>query len=158
MKKLLLIVSLFAFALTMSAQSLLKPLPKTLFKDATEKARILNKDVTVSDITSLWEIRLNAGITGVSYFKNKETGKLDKLDLSALCFGIGYLHYKNTAEGPFNDFGLNLLLLQNLQSAGMGLGVYGTYNTGPIGLLNLGVHYDFFINQFLLDTGLSFHF
>jgi hypothetical protein len=154
MKKLILLFAMVALFATTNAQSILKPIPNDYFA-ALNKSNTLTIGV---ETTSFWAPRLNGGVQGVSYFKNKVTNKIDRIDLSALCFGIGFLHYKNADGVPFNDFGFNLLLLQNLQKAGMGIGIYGTYNTGPIGLLNLGVHRDFEMKQFLIDTGLTFHF
>ena len=148
MKKLLIALFFVVITVTITAQGLFKPVPKNLFSG--------ERDLKATN--SAWLMRLNAGVVGTSYAKNKETGTFEVLPLNALGFGISYLHYKDVEGLPFNDFGFNALLLQNTQTPGMGVGVYGTYNTGPIGLLNVGGHYDFISNRFMLDTGLTFHF
>ena len=146
MKKLVLILIFTVFVISAGAQGLFKPVPKNLFTGD----RALN--------SSTWLMRLNAGVVGTSYAKNKETGNVEVIPLNALGFGISYLHYKDVEGSPFNDFGFNALLLQNTQTPGMGVGVYGTYNTGPIGLLNVGGHYDLNSKRFMVDVGITFHY
>jgi hypothetical protein len=146
MKKLLIFSIIALLTISVSAQNLFRPIPKDYF---SQKALGDN---------SHWIPRLNVGIEAISYGKNPETKVLEVTPLSALCFGIGMLHYKQTADGPFNDFGLNLMYLQLTNKVGSGVGLYGTYNTGQIGLLNIGGHYDFTVKQFFLDTGVTFHF
>jgi hypothetical protein len=149
MKKLIII--LFLASLTFAGYSqtgLFKPVPKNYF----------TSDKALGNPTSSWLPRLNVGLNAMSYGKNPETKLLEVTPLNAICFGIGYLHYKNVEGVPFNDFGFNLAYLQLIDKAGSGVGLYGTYNTGQIGLLNLGGHYDFAVKQFFFDTGVSWHF
>jgi hypothetical protein len=155
MKKLIIVLCLMTFTVLGISQSakvgLFQPVPANLFENRyTVKADV--------QVPSVWLLRLNTGVMGTSYGINKVTKQFEVIPLSAVGFGISYLHYKSVENLPFNDFGFNLLLLQNIQSAGMGIGLYGTYNTGPLGLLNIGGHYDFSAKQFLIDTGLTFHF
>lgn len=154
MKKLILLLALMSLVVGMQAQSIFKPVPKDLF---TKKITLTP---TVGTSQSVWIPRLQVGLTGESY-ELKKGGKVIGLD--AVCYGIGMLHYKAVQNVPFNDFGFNLLLLQDIQTKGLGLGIYGTYNTGiNIGgvdfVLNVGTHYDFTLKEELLDTGLTFHF
>lgn len=146
MKKLIGIFILASFMLAGYSQGLLRPVPNNYFS-----SKELGK------VTS-WIPRLNVGLNAVSYGKNPETKVLEVTPLSAVCFGIGMLHYKNVEGVPFNDFGFNLMYLQLTDKVGSGVGLYGTYNTGMIGLLNLGGHYDFKVKQFFFDTGVTFHF
>ena len=152
MKKLILLL-LILIPIIGTSQGLLKPVPGNMFS-----TRLMAPVGASEVIQSKWLLRLNTGVVGTSYGKNKTTKQFEVIPLSAVGFGLSYLHYKAVEGLPFNDFGVNVLLLQNLQSAGMGLGVYGTYNTGPLGLLNVGTHYDFSVNQVFFDTGLTFHF
>lgn len=145
MRRLLLILILGAFC-TAGFSQLLKPVPKDYF---AKKALGSN---------SAWLPRLNVGLSAISYGRNPETKLLEVTPLSAICFGLGYLHYKNFEGVPFNDFGFNVVYLQLTDKAGSGVGLYGTYNTGQIGLLNVGGHYDFAVKQFFFDTGVSWHF
>ena len=149
MKKLIIIIILAAFSIAGYSQ-LFKPVPKNLFTG--------DKAIKAGSVDHMWIPRISVGLNAVSYGKNAETGNLEVTPLSALVFGIGYLHYKQTDVGPFNDFGFNLAYLQLTNKVGSGVGLYGTYNTGQIGLLNVGGHWDFTLNQFFLDTGVTFHF
>lgn len=146
MRKLIVILIFAAFSVAGYSQGLFKPVPKTYF--ATKAL----------GVNSSWIPRLNVGLNAVSYGKNPETKLLEVIPLNAICFGIGYLHYKQVEGVPFNDFGFNLAYLQLTDKVGSGVGLYGTYNTGQVGLLNLGGHYDFNVKQFFFDTGISFHF
>ena len=153
MKKLITILIFASFALAASAQGLFKPVSPSLF---SQDKYVLKAESGATQ--SAWLLRLQVGLEGVSYQIKKN---VTPIPLDAICYGVGYLHYKNAEGLPFNDFGFNLLLLQNTQSQGMGLGVYGTYNTGlanNLGLLNLGFHYDFNLKGIFIDTGLTFHF
>lgn len=150
MKRTLFIISFLLIAGVMSGQ-LFKPVPKNLFKP--EQSGLKSLKGTFKFIP-----RLNVGVVGTSYGKNPETKVMEVTPLSALGFGVGLLRYREVDGLPFNDIGINLMYLQNTQTPGSGVGLYGTYNTGPIGLLNLGSHYDFGVGRFFIDTGLTFHF
>jgi hypothetical protein len=158
MKKLIGIILFASLSFAVSAQGLLRPIQKNLFRIETQKLQLASPDVKVEAVTSLWVLRLQAGVTGTSYGKNPETKELEITPLSAICAGISYLHYSNADGVPFNDFGFSALILQNTQRPGIGLGLYGTYNTGQVGLLNLGAHYDFNVKQVFVDVGLTFHY
>lgn len=147
MKRILLIIILGVFCLSGFSQvSLFRPVPKHYF--ATKAL----------GVTTAWLPRINVGLNAISYGKNPETKQLEVKPLSAICFGLGMLHYKNVEGQPFNDFGLNLMYLQLTDKVGSGVGLYVTYNTGQIGLLNVGTHYDFTVKQFFVDTGVAWHF
>ena len=146
MKKLIVIIILAGIVLVGNSQGLFKPVPKNYF---STKA--------LGDNTS-WIPRINTGVNMISYGKNPETKLLEVTPLNAIAFGLSMLHY-NQAEGvPFNDFGLNLVYLQLVDKAGSGVGLYGTYNTGQIGLLNVGGHWDFAVNQAFFDIGVTWHY
>lgn len=146
MKRLIVLLFLVSIGLAGISQGLFKPVPKNYF---STKA--------LGDNTSIIP-RINVGVTGFSYGKNAETKQLEVIPLNAIVFGFALLHYKNTPEGPFNDFGIMPAYLQLVDKAGSGAGLYLTYNTGQIGLLNLGGHYDFAVNQFFFDVGVSWHY
>lgn len=150
MKKLITILFLAFMAIAVNAQGLFTPVTGAIF-EPTSKAIKLNK------ANSVIIPRLNVGVEGMSYGKNDE-GKLEVVPFSAVIFGLVFLHYKDVDGVPFNDFGIMPAYLQLTDKAGSGVGLYGTYNTGQVGLLNLGGHYDFAVKKFLIDTGLTWHF
>jgi len=161
MKKIIILLFFIGLCTGLSAQSLFKPVPKNLFAKAVPDTIVTAKGLLVIqelEKSSQWIFRLNAGVMGVSYYREKDTKEIVSMPLDAVCAGISYLHYTEADGLPFNDFGFNAMILQNIQRAGMGLGVYGTYNSGAIGLINIGTHYDFSMKVFMLDTGLTWHF
>lgn len=135
---------------TTGFSQLLRPVPDNLFGDNVDSDRSIK--------SSVWLPRLNVGLSAMSYGRNPVTKLLEVKPLSAIIFGIGYLHYKEVEGLPFNDLGISLAYLQLTDKAGSGVGIYGTYNTGQIGLLNIGGHYDFAMKQFFFDTGVTWHF
>ena len=155
-KILILAVILSGIGLTSNAQiSLTKPIPKDWGKlvGTTDNTKLALS--TAANLTYQWIPRLNVGIQGVSYDLKGHTPKT----LDAICFGISWLRYKDVDGVPFNDFGINLILLIDTQTKGYGLGVYGTYNLiGSTALVNLGTHYDFSLKTEFIDTGLTFHY
>jgi hypothetical protein len=162
MKKIIILLFFIGLSAGLTAQvNLFKPVPKNLFAKAAPDTVLTAKGVYIVQAlekSSQWILRLTGGVLGVSYYRDKETKEVISEPLDAICAGISYLHYKEADGLPFNDFGFSAMLLQNVQRAGMGLGIYGTYNTGPIGLLNIGTHYDFSLKVFMLDTALTWHF
>jgi hypothetical protein len=145
--KRLIIVFILASLTFAGYSQLFRPVPKDLFSSQKSLGK-----------SSQLVPRISIGLNAISYGKNPETDVLEVTPLSAICFGIGLLHYKNVEGLPFNDFGFNLAYLQLTNKVGSGVGLYGTYNTGQIGLLNVGGHYDFKLKQFFLDTGVAWHF
>jgi hypothetical protein len=150
MKKLIFIIILAAFSVSLSSQGLFKPVPSNLFPKDLSGSKVLKNEFKFIP-------RINVGVMGTSYGKNAE-GVLEVTPLSALGFGLGLLRYRDVEGVPFNDIGINLMYLQNTQTPGSGVGIYGTYNTGQVGLFNLGTHYDFGVDRLFVDVGLSFHY
>jgi hypothetical protein len=152
MKKLFMIVILITgFSIANAQVSLTKPIPKNWSQLVNTDN---NKLATVNSLYK-WVPRLNGGIQGLSYDLKGNEPKT----LNAICFGVGWLRYKDVDGVPFNDFGVNLLLLIDTQTKGYGLGIYGTYNLiGSTALVNIGTHYDFNLKTELIDTGLTFHY
>jgi hypothetical protein len=159
MKKLitlLLFVSL-TFALSAQELSLGKPIPKDYFSQVNKVN--LSQGVTLTN--SFIAPRFQVGVNGVSYGKDKASGKIVPYPLSSVGFGLGFLHYKNADGVPFNDYGFTALLLYGTQESSMGIGLYGSYNFGlanNLAPIILGAHYDFVLKQVFVDTGVTIHF
>ena len=150
MKRLIVILFLAAFSVSLGAQGLFSPVPSNLFPKDVGGLKALKNEFKFIP-------RLNVGVMGTSYGKNDQN-VMTVTPLSALGFGFGLLRYKDVEGMPFNDIGINIMYLQNTQTPGSGIGLYGLYNTGPIGLFNLGSHYDFSVKRFFIDVGLTFHY
>jgi hypothetical protein len=152
-KTILFLIFAFISIAGFSQIGLFKPIPKA-WNEMIGNTNV--QTLKASQIASLWVPRLNVGIQGVSYEIKKDA---KPLTLNAICFGAGWLHYKNIDNAPFNDFGINILALIDTKTQGFGLGVYGTYNiVGSGALFNIGTHYDFTLKEELIDTGVTWHF
>ena len=150
MKKAIILLFLLLITTMGFSQGLLKRVPADLFQRPSEI-----KGLTFSATSNTVFIpRLNTGVIGVSFGKDREP-----LELSAIGFGIGLLRYKDDNGVPFNDFGLNALFLKNRVNNGYGAGLFVMYNIKDSNsLLNVGVHRDFYIDEFLFDFGVTFHY
>jgi len=155
MRKLLLFLVFVILTVTMNSQSLFKPIRSDYFVNKSFSKYTFTLKDTVSEKAGEWFWRLNTGIMGVSYELKKGS---KPVPFSFIGFGIGYYYYKNVNGSPFNVWGVNALILADTNHNGIGAGVYGSYNTNQIGLLNLGFHYDASLNSFFIDTGLTFKF
>jgi hypothetical protein len=152
MKRNLFLICFMLITVNLVAQvNIMRPIPSNLFPKDLSGSKVLKNEFKFIP-------RFNVGVMGTSYGKNPDTKVMEVTPLSAIGFGIGLLRYKDVEGVPFNDIGINMMYLQNTQTPGSGVGIYGTYNTGPIGLLNIGTHYEFQLKQFFIDTGLTFHF
>lgn len=149
MKRLILFIAIAFLTLAVSSQGLLSPIRSPMFNTGNFMLR------SAKNSSVAWVPRLNTGVYGFSIGKG-----IDKpIPLVAVGFGVGVLHYKYMDTNPFNDLGINLMYLKNTETEGSGVGIYITYNiTGDYSLLNVGTHYDFFLKQFLFDTGITFHY
>jgi hypothetical protein len=154
MKKLILFLFVIVLAISVQGQGLFKPVPKSIFE-------VKQKDMnglayyTVAPVPGKWILRLNTGVMGVSYELKKGA---QPVPFSAVLFGVGYFYYKNVNGEPFNVWGVNGGFLTNTQNVGIGTGLFGVYNTNAIGLLNAGVHYDWSVDAWFIDTGISYKF
>jgi hypothetical protein len=108
MKKLIILFSfLFAFA-SMNAQSIWRPLDKSVFKTKITT----DKTVSVSQTPSLWLWRISANVIATELVYNKVSKQFDSAPLSGVGPGIGYKHMTLLADGSiYNDFGVNFVAL-----------------------------------------------
>ena len=108
MKKLLLLFAFVVLTITINAQSILRPVPKDLFKATVTTNYLLQ----TPQITQLWLWRLSAAVTATELTYNKTTKRFDSNALSSVGPAIGYRHFTQLADGtPYNDVGINLALL-----------------------------------------------
>jgi len=157
MKKLILLIFLMSIVFMGMAQkpsaSFLRPVPDQLFRnDASINARDLNQ--------SVWLLRPTVGILATRNSYDKIAKQWSTAPLSAAGLGVGYQHFVEMPDGtPFNNFGVNLLLLTTVklaeeQQSSMGVGLFGTF----LGFINVGVDYQFGLKNFGIDTGVTVKF
>jgi hypothetical protein len=107
MKRLILLLIIAAFAVSVSSQGLFKPVPMfPTSKDASGLERINLADFK-------WAMRFDATIQLNENLYNKELNQLESQMAGGVGFAIGIQHYvpKPTGE-PINNFGFSLGLLQ----------------------------------------------
>jgi hypothetical protein len=105
MKKILTIIFLAAFTLSVSAQSIFKPVPGTLFKQDASSLKSLTN-------ASTWLWRFSAMVTATELQYDKATKQFVSAPLSSVGPAIGYRHFTALPDGtPFNDWGINAAIL-----------------------------------------------
>lgn len=154
MKKLLCISILLLTFSGLYSQGLFSPVTKEVFKSHQTYPKTTY--ITATPNKLVWLPRWEIGLTGISYELKKGS---TPQPLSAICTGISLQSYKLVNDQPFNVWGASLLLLKDTQNEnGFGLGLYGTYNTNMVGIVNGGFHYDFVVKNVFADVSLTFHF
>ena len=163
MKKLFILLtfvlcSLTTFAQTSPFEGFFKPVPKDLFKNPVYNSTYL-KGVDTTTKSGVWLLRFDVEITAIQLAYNKNLKTWISSPLSSVGPGIGYKHYTNLNGVPYNDFGVNAILLlgynwNRLSEASVSL--VGTVNF--LEYVNVGGGYDF-VNKapvILLGTTLKF--
>lgn len=146
---LLLMVALPGFSQS-KFQGFFKPVPADLIQ--IQLSGISGKSF---EKQSLWIFRPKAGVIATRHTYYKDTKSWVTTPLAAVGVGAGYQHFTQLPTGePFNDFGINLLLLTDTQDASMGLGLFGTF----FGWINLGADYSFALKKVSIDTGVTIKF
>ena len=146
MRKLLLILILAVLSIAVSGQSIWKPIPKDYFSSKDNYRALADLKVA----PQAWFLRWNVGVLATSYTKNQVTDVFEPSAFGAVGVGLGYQHYRDANGEPFNDYGANILFLQNTQTKGSGIGAYVNYSIAAV-----GAHYDFGIGQICFDIGVT---
>jgi hypothetical protein len=143
MKKLIILLFLLSLPLIMSAQGFFKPVPKNLFSEPTA-------DRTIKG-TSVWLPRPAINLTAVQWNYDKVTKSFNATAFTSIGLGVGYQHFIDTPNGPFNNFGFNCMML-------LGENISGAITFSGLGILNFGVTYNLSVKQFGLLTGVQLKF
>lgn len=108
MKKLITLIFLASLTFALNAQSIWRPLDKSIFKVKVST----DKTLKVSETPSLWLWRISANIVATELIYNKAIKQFESSPLSAVGPGIGYKHMVLLSDGSiYNDFGVNFLAL-----------------------------------------------
>jgi hypothetical protein len=142
-KRLLIVLSFLFIGIGLSAQSFFKPVPKDLFTIETA-------DRTIKG-TSVWLPRPAINLTAIQWNYDKVTKSFNATAFTSIGLGVGYQHFIDTPNGPFNNFGFNAMML-------LGENISGALTFSGLGILNLGVTYNLTIKQFGLLTGVQLKF
>ena len=112
---------------------------------------------TAVSANHVWLPRVAAGLTAAQMYYNKETKEWNTKSLNALAFGMGYQHFIQANDKPFNDFGFNLLLLIDILPTENTQTAFSTAATvSTLEYLNFGAGYNFTLKSPFLLTTITF--
>jgi hypothetical protein len=108
------------------------------------------------NIPGKWLFRPAISITAIQLNWNKTTKQFDASALNQAGLGIGYQHFIDNSGTPYNDFGVNALLLLG---ADQGNGSMSFALTGSfLQYCNVGCLYNFSSQSFGILTGVTLKF
>lgn len=150
MKKLIILSFLACLTLAGTSQGFFKPVNRNMFVNSKTGLRTL-------EITQKWEIRPAITITAVQLNWNKLTKQFDASAFNQAGLGIGYQHFIELPDGsPFNNYGLNAILLLGVQESepGISFALTGSF----LQYVNIGGLYSFTNKSFGILTGVNLKF
>jgi hypothetical protein len=132
---------------------------KGFFKPVTYDTPSL-KTRAAGQATNTWLFRPVVSLTAVQFTWNKEFKHFKSEEFSAVGGGIGYQHYIDVNNEPYNNFGVSLIVYANTTTADpdqpASISLAGTISA--LRLVNVGAGYDLGRKVFFLLTGVSYSF
>ena len=150
MKKLLIIFFL-AIGLSGMAQKPLKAFLSPVPNDLFNTIQTIDRDITVDQRSSVWLLRPSFTITAVQWNWDKVAKQFNATAFQSAGIGIGWNHYTEVNGLPFNNYGVNALLL-------LGTDISAGITFSGLGIFNFGVVYNFNLKQPGLLTGIQIKF
>lgn len=157
MKKLIIVLLLVAFGTSTFAQGFFIPIGVQKW-DHLKTQKGLTKAVN----PSMWILRPAVSITSFKYVYNEDTKKAEVSNYLASGLGVGYQHYIESDEDPYNNYGINLLLLFNtvplgtVETPNAGISLAGSFSL--LKLIDIGLGYDFSVKQVFVMGGIKYNF
>lgn len=128
-----------------------KPVDKNLLSISTRKG---------VESQTVWLFRPTVEVSAMQFLPSKTPGVVFEVaTFQSAGMGLSYQHYVNVNDVPYNNYGLNLLLLFDQiprETTSVNLSLAGTVNA--LQFLNFGVGYNFGMNKIFLLTGLTYNF
>jgi len=157
MKKLIVILFLVAISFAAFSQGFFTPI-------GTQKwdRLVAQKGLVKAVNPEMWVIRPAVNITAFKYTYNKDLKKAEVSEYLASGFGVGFQHFIESDEGPYNNYGANLLLLfntvplGNVETPNAGISVAGTFSA--LKFIDIGLGYDFSVKQVFAMGGIKYNF
>jgi hypothetical protein len=108
--------------------------------------------------TSVWLFRPTVELSAVQFTWNKELKQFDSNAFSSVGMGLGYQHYIDVNGEPYNNFGVNLLVLMNTSTSEdpASISLAGTVNA--LKFVSLGAGYNTGQKVFFFLTGVTHNF
>lgn len=156
MKKLIILCFLarLTFAGTLQGQSVrfFAPVPDQLFQITANSPKALVNP-------SVWLFRPAIAVTAVQLNWNKDTKSFDAAALNSAGMGIGYQHFIEVNGLPYNNYGLNAILLLGAdigqtEPATMAIALTGSF----LQFVNIGGLYNITYKSFGILTGVTIKF
>lgn len=151
MKRLIIILCLAVLSIAGYTQRPLKGFLRPVPKDLFGVAQSIDRDMAVNQRASVWLPRPAVNLTAIKWQWNKETKSFSATSFNSIGVGIGYQHFTATSDGPLNDYGLNGLLL-------LGEHICAGITISALGIINVGVDYNFTLRSFEPLTGIVIKF
>ena len=143
MKRLIIIPFIF-ISISLSAQSFFKPVPKNLFEGEPTVDKTFKGNTIVL-------ARPAITISAVQWNWDKENKTFNAAAFQSIGLGAGLMHYVDTPDGPFCNYGANALIL-------LGTDISAALTFSGLGIINVGATYNFSLKTFGLLTGVQVKF
>lgn len=143
MKRLILLISIILIGISLSAQSFFKPVPKNLFNDPTVDRTFRGNTIILP--------RPALTISAVQWNWDKENKSFNASAFQSIGLGAGLMHYIDTPDGPFCNYGANAMVL-------LGTDISAAVTVSALNLINVGATYNFSLKAFGILTGVSVKF
>lgn len=144
MKRVIIVLSFLFIAIGIQAQSFFKPIPKDMFKGEPTVDRTFRGNTVVLARPSL-------SISAVQWNWDKTTKSFNAAAFQSIGVGVGLQHFVDTPDGPFNNYGGNLMVL-------LGTDISAAVTVSALNLINIGATYNFSLKAFGILTGVQLSF
>ena len=106
-----------------------------------------------------WLIRPAVGVSAVQLYYDKTTKLWNATSLNAVGFGIGYQHFVQANDAPYNDYGFNALILLDAiptEVSQTAISIAGTVSA--LQYVNMGAGYNLTLKKPFLLATVTFNF
>lgn len=114
---------------------------------------------TAGEASSSWLFRPTVELSALQLTYNKETKGFDASSLTQAGVGIGYQHFTQVNGEPYNNFGLNLLMLFDaVPLETTGTAISGAITVSALQFINIGGGYNFGLKRPFILTAITYNF
>ena len=107
---------------------------------------------------SIWLFRPTVSLTALQFTWDKEAKAFQSTPFSSVGMGIGYQHYIDVDNEPYNNFGLNALVLMNQSTTDDPVTASLVVTVTALRFISVGTGYDLGRKVVFLLTGVSYSF
>ena len=153
MKKLAVLMIVMSFSVMTFGQSKWNG----FFKPVTYDTPVFrNRDL--NQPASVWLFRPTVSLTALQFTWDKEAKAFQSTPFSSVGMGIGYQHYVDVNNEPYNNFGLNALVLMNQSTTDDPVTASLVVTVTALRFISVGTGYDLGRKVVFLLTGVSYSF